>query len=153
MAKEPRRRTRMKKFLILLALLSSIVMVIGCSFDKGPSNQQIAKSLMTYFSNGGLPVSWAGSWLGATKVTVNQAWVVARGKSLKAINGGRMPEEYAGQYQNCWPIKLKVEGVAQSKLFFNQTQAHPFLGEKTFLFCKDSFGKWSAQSASGSILN
>jgi hypothetical protein len=126
---------------IFLAVSVALVFLFSCSgiIDKGPSNEQTKQIFSGYFKKS-IPLNWAGSLMGG-KLQSIEFLEINRGKSIKSMNGGRLPEVYAARCEDCWPVTMHVKGVAMANMIFSR-QKHPFEDRASFNLCKGYDGGW-----------
>lgn len=132
----------MKKNSLVLVF---VFLLASCSFiDNGPSDQETQVLFEQYFQSQ-FPLEWAGSMAGG-KLQELSITNVKRGQSIKSQNGGRLPEEYAAQNKDCWPVSMHVKGTAMANLFLT-SRINEFEEDAKFMLCKSyEENSWTVKS-------
>ena len=131
----------MKKILAVLGVLVVATMLCSCDkfMDKGPTNEQTQQIFENFFKKS-IPIDWAGSMMGGKlkNITLTN---VKRGESMKKSNNGQLPPDYSSTCQDCWPVSMRVKGVAMANMIFNWKE-HSFEEETSFKLCKTYENGW-----------
>jgi hypothetical protein len=113
---------------ITVAIVFFALTFSACS--SGPSDK-IAKDAVTEcLSNGGLPLSWGGSLMGARLDSIETIEIVEKGNYNKE-----------GKYL---PMRIRVKGVSMANMIFSK-ERHEFDAVGEFFLYKDDYGKWKAR--------